>query len=168
MDVDFNAYRRGEFPADHPMEALKNEHHFVRELFDRYFQARDANDKRDAGEHVLLLLEMHTSLEEAVFYPRVRDADPALIDQCEQEHEQAKQLIQRLKIMDENDPQAEAIFRQLADAIYRHVDTEEQQLFPKVRQANLDLSAIGHEMQAFETTMIADRTHKPIAPGLRQ
>lgn len=163
-----SAHRRGEFPVDRPLEALKTDHQLVRQLFDRYFQAQDDNEKKDAGAHTLLLLEMHTSLEETVFYPRVRDVDPALIDQCEHEHEQARQLIDRLKLMDESDPQAVQLFHQLADAIFQHVDIEEQRLFPKVQQANLDLSAIGNEMLAFETRVIAARTQKPVAPGLRQ
>jgi hemerythrin superfamily protein len=166
--MDDSIARRGEFPVDQPIEALRTDHQLVRQLFDRYFQAQDEGEKKDAGHHVLLLLEMHTSLEEGVFYPRVHEADPALIDHCQQEHEVAKQMIERLRIMDEADPQAEQLFRQLADAVFRHVEEEEQQLFPKVEQANLDLSAIGHEMLALETRLIAGRMQKPIAPGLRQ
>lgn len=168
MAIDSDLRRRGEFPVDQPMEALKTDHNLVRQLFGRYFQTWDINEKKDVGRHILSLLEMHTSLEEDVFYPRVRDVDPSLIDHCEQEHEQARQLMERFKLMGDADPQqAEETFRQLADAIFRHIDTEEQQLFPKIRQANLDLNAIGREMQTFETSMIARRLQKPIAPGLR-
>jgi hemerythrin superfamily protein len=159
---------RGEFPADRPLDALRADHHLVRQLFERYFQAQEAAEKRDLGTHVLLLLEMHTSLEEGVFYPRVRDADPALIERCIQEHAQAGQMIATLRRMDESDPQAVQTFHQLADAIFRHVDTEEQQLFPKIAQAGLDLGAIGREMRDFETRLIAGRLQKPAAPGMRQ
>lgn len=168
MDIDTSMRRRGEFPVDRPLDALKTDHQFVRQLFDRYFRTQDEHEKRDAGSHLLLLLEMHTSLEEGVFYPRVRNIAPALLDRCAHEHEQAEHLIARLKIMDEADPQAVALFRELADAVLRHIDAEEQQLFPKVQQANLDLSAIGQEMLALETRMIAGRAHRSVAPGLRQ
>jgi hemerythrin superfamily protein len=167
VDIDAEMRQRGEFPVDQPMEALKTDHHFVRRLFDRYFQSADADEKKDAGRHILSLLEMHTALEEAVFYPRVRSVDASLIDSCEQEHDQARQLLRTLRLMNEGDPQAEPLFRQLADAIFRHIDAEEQELFPKVEQSNLDLSAIGHEMQAYETRLIGDRMQKPIAPGVR-
>jgi hemerythrin superfamily protein len=167
MAIDSNMRNRGEFPVDQPIQALKTDHNLVRQMFDRYFQARDADEKRDVGSHILLLLEMHTSLEEAVFYPRVHDVDPSLIDHCEQDHDQAKQLIESLKLMDEADQQTDRMYRQLADAIFRHVDIEEQQLFPKVEQANLDLSDIGREMQNFEISMIAQRSQRPPTPGLR-
>jgi hemerythrin superfamily protein len=167
VDIDSNAYRRGEFPVDQPMDALRTDHGFARELFDHYFQARDMQEKNALGRHILSLLEMHTSLEENVFYPRVRAADPSLVDHCEQEHEQARQMMKILHLMNDGDAQAEQMFRQLADTIFRHIANEEQQLFPIIEQSNLDLSAIGHEMQAYETRMIAAHAQKPIAPGLR-
>lgn len=159
---------RGEFPIEQPMDALRADHHLVRKLFDRYFRAQEAEEKKDVGTHLLLLLEMHTSLEDSIFYPRVQEADPALVEHCTQEHEHATQLVDRLKLMDESDPQAIALFHELADAIFAHVQEEEQKLFPKVQQAGLDLAAIGREMHAFETRMIAARMQKPAAPGLRQ
>lgn len=167
MDIDTVMRQRGEFPVDQPIEALRTDHQFVRQLFDRYFQTQDADDKQAVGRHVLALLETHTALEEAVFYPRVRSVDPGLIDVFEQEHEQANQLIRTLRLMNDGDPQAEPIFRQLADAILSHIEVEEQQLFPRVEQANFDMSAIGHEMQSVETRMIADRMQRPVAPGFR-
>lgn len=167
MDKDLDAYQRGDFPVDRPLDALREDHRFVRELFDRYFGAQDANDKKDIGGHLLTLLETHTSLEEDVFYRRVRDTDATLVEHCEREHDCAAQMIRSLRLMNDGDPQADQMFRQLADAIFRHIDTEEQQLFPAVEQSSLDLDAIGREMQAAETRMIAARTQKPIAPGLR-
>ncbi|HEV2609980.1 MAG TPA: hemerythrin domain-containing protein [Noviherbaspirillum sp.] len=167
MDMDFSAYQRGDFPVDQPMEALKTDHRFVRELFERYFQAQDADEKKGLGRHVLLLLDMHAAIEERVFYPRVREADPSLIDRCEQEHDQATRLIETLRLMDDDDPLAPQLYRQLADAILAHIESEEQELFPKVAQANMDLTAIGNEMQTLEITLIADRMQKPVAPGLR-
>jgi hemerythrin superfamily protein len=168
VTIDSNFARRGEFPADRPLDALRTEHRLVRQLFEQYFQARDETDKRDTGTHILLLLDMHTSLEEGVFYPRVQEIDPTLIVHCEHEHEQARRIIEMLKPMDEGDPQAERLFRQLADAVFAHIDNEEQQLFPKVEQAGLDLHAIGNEMMALETRMIAAHAQRPVAPGLRQ
>ncbi|WP_019140191.1 hemerythrin domain-containing protein [Noviherbaspirillum massiliense] len=167
MDTDFDARRRGEFPVDAPIEALKTDHALVRQLFDRYFQAKDMNEKKDIGRRLLVVLEEHTALEEGAFYPRVRTVDPSLVDQCEQEHEKAQQLMDRFKITDESDPRIDQLYRQLADAILAHVDNEEQHLFPKIENAQLDLGAIGREMQTFEISMIADRLQKPIAPGLR-
>jgi hemerythrin superfamily protein len=169
MYSDSNAHRReGGFPVDQPTDALKADHHLVRQLFDRYLNTQDLNVKKDVGPQLLLLLDMHTRLEEGVFYVRVRDVDPALVDRCENDHEQARQLMEQLDGMDEGDPQTDRMFRQLADSIFAHIDTEEQQLFPKVEQAKLDLTTIGLEMEAFEASMVAARAQAPEQPGIRQ
>lgn len=156
MDIDpiGNRGREG-FPVDQPLEALKKDHDFIQQLFDRYLQSQDTNVKKEAGPQILLLLDMHTALEEACFYPKVHGLDASLVDECEEEHQQAKQLIQQLKDVDINSPQCEQMFRQLADAIRHHIDLEENQLFPKVRQSNLDLKAMGLDMQDFEANMVA-------------
>ena len=167
MDIDSKIRQRGEFPVDQPLEALKTDHRFVRELFEEYFRTQDEDERKDLGGHILALVEMHADLEENAFYPRVRDADPSLVAHCEDDHAQARQLVEGLKPMDAASPQAETLFRQLADAVLRHVDEEEQQLFPKIAQANLDMAAIGSEMQAFEVRLIAARNQRPVTPGLR-
>jgi hemerythrin superfamily protein len=169
MDSDPNADRdEGGIPVDEPIAVLEADHILARQLFAQYLNTEDPNVRKDTGPRILVLLEVHTALEESVFYPRVHDVDASLVDQCEAEHEQAKQLMAQLRDMDEGDPGTGRIFRQLADAILAHIDTEEQRLFPKVRQANLDLNAIGLEMQAFEASLVAARAQAPGQPGMRR
>ncbi|GAB3554389.1 hypothetical protein GCM10027343_42380 [Noviherbaspirillum agri] len=166
MDIDAEMRRRGEFPVDQPLEALKTDHGFVRQLFEQHFQSQEANNKKELGAHLLALLETHTALEERAFYPRVREVDPSLMDHCEQEHGEARQMIDNLKLMDEGDPHIDALYRRLSDSVLKHVEFEEQQLFPKVEQAGLDMTALGQEMQAVEIQMIAARNQRPVAPGV--
>lgn len=169
MTMDANEHRGDAgFPVDQPMEALKADHHFVRQLFDRYLNTRDMNVKREAGPRAIMLVEMHSALEEGVFYPKVHQADPSLVDRCEDDHQQVKEMIAQLKTMSEDDPQFEQVFRQFADAVLRHVDIEERELFPKVEQANLDLTAIGIQMQMFESSMVAAQARDSGQPGMRQ
>jgi len=167
VDIESQLRGRGEFPSDRPLEALKTDHDLVRQLFDRYFQTSDAGERKDLGGHLLALLEMHAELEENVFYPRVREADPSLVSHCEEEHARARQLIDALKLMDEDGQQAEPLFRQLQEAVSRHVEEEERQLFPKIEQAGLDMGALGNEMQSYEIRLIAARNQRPAAPGIR-
>jgi hemerythrin superfamily protein len=167
VEIDDTSRRRGDFPIDQPLQALKDDHALVRRLFERYFHPEDEADKRDAGTHILQLLHMHTALEEGAFYPRVHAADPALIDHCVEAHDQAKQLIALLEPMDKAEAQAEQLFQRLAEAMLRHIDEEEQQLFPRIEQAQLDMRAVGQEMQALELQLVARHAQKTVAPGLR-
>lgn len=169
MASDPEASRGGGLPTDDPLVELEADHLLVRELFDAYLNVENPDVRKDVGPRILVLLEVHTALEEGVFYPGVRDVDTSLVDQCKAEHEQARQLMEQLHGMDGGDPQAGRTFRQLADLILKHIDTEEQQLFPKVRQANVDLAAIGDEMHAFEASIVAAaQAQASQQPGMRQ
>lgn len=48
------------------------------------------------------------------------------------------------------------------------IEAEERQLFPKVLQTRLDLSAIGQQVQAFEAGLLAARAHRPATLDMRQ
>jgi hemerythrin superfamily protein len=138
-------------------------------MFGSYLNTQDAQVRQEAGPRILELLEMHTMLEETVFYPGVRSVDATLVDHCEDEHQHAKQLISQLKNADPADPKSEQIFRQLADEMMRHIDEEEHQLFPKVEQSQLDLSALGVAMAAYEANMVAAQAQRSEQqrPGMR-
>lgn len=168
MAIDLTAHR-GEsgFPVDHPLDALKADHNLVRQLFDRCLNSQDISERSAICAELLMRLDMHMSMEEGAFYPSVREVDLALVDQCEAEHEAAKQLMDELRAMDLGDPQAEDLFRQLADGVRSHLDTEEQQLFPKLQQAKLDLPTIGIDMQAFESSLLAAQGQAAQRPGVR-
>jgi hemerythrin superfamily protein len=143
------------FPVAQPTEALRMDHAFVRQLFSRFLNTDNEAVRQEAGPRILELLEMHSSVEETVFYPQVRDLDESLIQEFVQEHGDADQLIQQLKSMDPCSPQAEPIYRRLCESVLHHIDEEEHDLFPKVEQANLDLEHIGLQMQAFEANLVS-------------
>jgi hypothetical protein len=69
--------------------------------------------------------------------------------------------------MSMDDARAEPLVRELLDAVLSHIRQEEQQLFPELRQAKLDLTSIGLEMQAFEANLVhmqaqlSDRAARP-------
>jgi len=166
-EMELHEHRGGGFPVDQPMEALRKDHHFVRQLFDRYLNTQDMKVKQEAGPRILALLEMHMAVEESIFYPSVHEVDPQLVDHGEEEHEEAKQIMQQLKNMHPGDAQCDQLFKKLADSVLHHIETEEQQLFPKVQQANLDLSAIGLQMQAYEANMVSTMARDSAQRGSR-
>jgi hemerythrin superfamily protein len=161
MDMNPVGNRQSEgFPVDQPLQALEKDHHYVRELFGHFLNTQDVLVRQQAGPQILLALEMHAALEEAVFYPHVRSVDPALVTECEEEHGQADQLIRQLKGMDVTDPQCDRMFRHLCDAVLHHIEAEENRLFPKLRQSSMDMEALGLEMQAFESNMVAQQAQQ--------
>ncbi len=75
------ARRQGSFSMDDPMQSLLHDHHYLRQLMQRYLSTQDVKVKRQAGPQICQALQLHTSLEESVFYPRVESLDAALVSQ---------------------------------------------------------------------------------------
>jgi len=153
MDTTMNE-NRGAFPVDRPVEALLRDHNTVRKLAESYLNSQSTEVKKEAASQILLLLETHSQLEESVFYPAVRSADSSMIGHFEQEHQKTDDLLQSLKSMSLDDPQAEQMLQQLIDMTMHHIQEEESEFFPKLEQANLDMAQIGLQMQAFEANLI--------------
>lgn len=83
-------------------------------------------------------ITMHTTIEEEIFYPALRDAvDGRLADESEDEHAQVAEIIAAVEDMDPGDPTLERTMRMLRSALTDHMRKEENVVFPK---ANVDLA----------------------------
>jgi iron-sulfur cluster repair protein YtfE (RIC family) len=114
-------------------------------------------DKAALVEQICHELEVHTRIEEEIFYPRVRaDADGTdeLLDEAKVEHQSAKELIAALKIGAPDEGIYDAQVTVLGEYVNHHVKEEERQLFPKVKRSKqMDLAALGEELAERKTQL---------------
>jgi hemerythrin superfamily protein len=130
------------------IQIIRQDHRKVEGLFKKFDQAKsDRARKRICGQ-VIEELEVHTKLEEEIFYPAVRKelGDEEMIEEAEKEHQQAKDIIQELKTMDGEDQQLEEKFAELVECINHHVEEEEGEMLPKVEESDMDLAHYGEQM----------------------
>lgn len=166
MDTNLHE-NRGAFPADRPVEALLRDHNIFRKLADAYQNSHSTEARKEAAEQILSLLEIHSRLEETVFYPAVRSVDASMIGHFEEEHQKTDDLIQSLKSMSMDDPQCDRMFRQLIDTTMHHIEEEENEFFPKLEQAQMDMAPIGLQMQAFEANLVHAQAQQSAQRGAR-
>jgi len=145
---------RDAFPADNPVQALLRDHDLVRKLADKYRNTDSTEVRKQAATQLIQAIHMHSRLEEGVFYPGVRRVDPNLVARFEEDHLAVDDLLATLQGMAPDTPRAEALVGELIDTVLSHIRQEEEQLFPELRQAALDLTSIGLEMQAFEANLV--------------
>jgi hypothetical protein len=130
------------------IEVLMEDHAYVKQAY-RTFQKMDHAD-RDALRTLVkqVALKVHTRIEEEIFYPAVRKAlkDADLMNEAEIEHDSAKTLIRQLERMKPGDPRYVAAFTVLCEYVEHHVKEEEDEMFPKVRRAGLNLKALGAKL----------------------
>ena len=133
---------------------LKQQHDEVEELFQRFEATSDGAEKTraDLAERITADLDVHAQIEEEIFYPAVREQGGKLADlveEGEEEHGEAKQLIGAIKRITEDATLKERV-NQLAGAIRHHVKEEENEMFPKYRE-QIDaatLEELGERLEA--------------------
>ena len=113
--------------------------------------------KRTLAEQVFTELEMHTQLEETVFYPTVNeetDEGPALVQESLSEHETVKTLIQALRSMAHDTDEFDAKFQELIRTVAHHVEEEEAAMFPLAEEELADdLTEMKDEMQELKADL---------------
>jgi len=131
---------------------LKEDHQEVRKQF-RAFRKPDQTpvEKQGIVDTILELLTVHTYIENEVMYPRVRELVPDLEDdvlESYEEHHVADVLCVELAMMDATDERFDAKTTVLIENVEHHMEEEEQDWFPKVREAlgRKQLQEIGEEL----------------------
>jgi CobQ-like glutamine amidotransferase family enzyme len=139
------------------IDLLEEDHRQVEEFFDKYEELEDANDKEQLAVKICSALQVHTQLEEEIFYPAAREAieNPELIDEAIVEHASAKQLIGEIEKMKPGEELYDAKLKVLQEQVLHHVEEEEGELFPQVEASELDLEALGKKMAERKAALLS-------------
>jgi hemerythrin superfamily protein len=133
------------------IEMLKEDHAKVKKAF-KEFEKMDRSDEETCRQLVQTVcedLKVHTTLEEEIFYPALRDAleDEDILNEAAVEHETAKMLIDQLENMEPDDPNYYATFTVLGEYVMHHVKEEEGEMFPEAKKTDIDFESLAQRMQ---------------------
>jgi hemerythrin superfamily protein len=154
--------RRTARSAPNAIAMLREDHKRVQEMFDRFEKTRDGERKQKLVEQICHELEIHTQLEEEIVYPAVRAAigDDDLMDEATVEHQSAKDLIDQLRGMEPDDELYDAKVTVLGEYIKHHVKEEQNEMFPKAREADVDLADLGEQMRERKRSLTEEAPEK--------
>jgi hemerythrin superfamily protein len=150
-------------PADEQdaIELLKADHAAVKKLFKAYEKLvkdeAESSEKQELAEQICLMLTVHATIEEEIFYPAARAAleEQDLLDEAEVEHASAKELIAQIESASPDEELYDAKVTVLGEYIDHHVKEEEGEMFPLVKKAKLDIDQLGEEMAARKEELLA-------------
>jgi hemerythrin superfamily protein len=117
---------------------LRNDHKTVERLFKRFEKAGDRAhvEKRQIVDRIIEELSVHAAVEEQVFYPVARatvpDTEDVALESLE-EHHIVKWVLAELVDLDPSDERFDAKVTVLIENVRHHVEEEEGEFFPKVR-----------------------------------
>lgn len=121
------------------IELLKKDHQTVRDLFKKLENTSETAIK--TRESILLKLreelDLHTAIEEKLFYPSLKEEDTTedLTYEAYEEHDLVKYELQGLAGDGPGSKEWNAKVKVLKELVEHHVKEEETELFPKVKKA---------------------------------
>lgn len=138
--------------ASDAITLLTADHEEVRELFEEYEELvadrASEEDKQELVQQICTMLTIHADLEEEILYPAARtviDA-PEQLDEAVVEHATFRGLIEQLQQSSPDEELYDAKVKVLGEYVEHHVGEEESELFPALREAEVDLDALGAEL----------------------
>jgi uncharacterized membrane protein YgcG len=142
-------------PKKDAIQVLEEDHVKVEKAFEQFEKLgeEDSEQKQQIVSTVLSDLKVHTVIEEELFYPRLLEATRGdedvedLLDEAEVEHTSAKEMIAQIEAMDPGERLYDAKFTVLCEYVKHHVKEERNEMFPKAKKSDLDLEAIGEELE---------------------
>ena len=136
---------------------LKADHKKVSGLFADFEKARAATTKKKLVSTICMELSVHAQVEEEVFYQAVKAAlkDKELIPEAVVEQATMKALIGQIEGVEPDGEMYDAKVKVLSEYVKHHVKEEHTEMFPKAAKTRLDMVALGAQMAARKSELLA-------------
>jgi hemerythrin superfamily protein len=120
------------------LEVLKQDHQKVKGLFQEARQGTDRNKRKELFDKIDTELEIHTHIEETIFYPAIEEHEEfkEMVAEALEEHQEAKMLLDELEELGADNHDFSSKLQQLMEAVEHHVEEEEGEMFPKIREVS--------------------------------
>ena len=139
---------------------LMADHKEVKGWFSEFEKSRSEARKQELAQKICTALKAHTTIEEEIFYPAFLEAtgDKDIHHEAEVEHDGAKKLIAEIEAAAPDDDYYDAKVSVLSEMIKHHVKEEEKRggMFSKARESDMDLEALGAQLQQRKEEVMAD------------
>jgi hemerythrin superfamily protein len=146
--------KEGFYVSTDAIVLLKADHKEIKRVFRQFEQAGEdaVKEKGELVGKMIELLTVHTYLENELIYPEVRRLLPDLEDdvlESYEEHHVADVLCMELAGLKPDAERFDAKTTVLIENVTHHIEEEEQDWFPKVREGlgRKQLSDLGERMQ---------------------
>jgi hemerythrin-like domain-containing protein len=144
------------------LDLLTAQHRDVEDDVDRFRATDDPQERATIAKAVIRSLRLHTTIEEQYLYPGIRerigDLEDDVLEDLE-EHHAMEMLLDELEHLDPTDERFAPKFLVMSELVAHHVEEEEQDEFPVVREhfPAADLEQLGEQMQARYTELLQEQ-----------
>jgi iron-sulfur cluster repair protein YtfE (RIC family) len=141
-------FREGEIM--NAIELLKEDHNKVSRLFQKV-KGSEESEHKELFEKIKEELEVHTHIEETIFYPKMKEEKELedIVLEGIEEHHQTKIFLRELSALTDESEKFEPKLKVLMEGVEHHVQEEEGEMFPKIEELfdQSVLEELGKEME---------------------
>lgn len=140
-----------------PIEILMQDHREVEQLFAGYQKSPDPA----VVQQICTELTVHAAAEEKVVYPALGGdvtGGKGMRQHAEKEHRQVKDAILEIERLGYTDPAVEELMHTIIKGVTEHVQEEENEVFPKMREdlTAERIEALGQELESTKQQLLAE------------
>ena len=132
------------------IELLKQDHDKVDRLFQKVKATKD-EDHQELFEQIKQELDVHTHIEETIFYPKIKEEKELedIVLEGIEEHHQVKMFLRELSGLADDSEKFEPKLKVLMEDVTHHVQEEEGEMFPKIEKIfdESTLEDLGKQME---------------------
>ena len=142
------------------VKLLKDDHEKVKGLFRQFEKARGEAKKKQLADEIMMELEVHSKIEEEIFYPAVREKGGSegqeIVAESIEEHHVVDVLMQEIRGLDPSDERFEAKMTVLIENVEHHIEEEEKEMLPDAqKKLGKDVEALGDQMEQRKQQLMA-------------
>ncbi len=145
-------------------DMIRFDHSHVLLTFHQYTTSKKPAVKKALADTICSALEIHATLEEEIFYPQIRQLNPALpvLQKSVPEHQEMRRLIGELRACDPASARHDALLLELMRDVLHHVADEETVLLPEAETAlgSDRLSELGVKMSKRRMALLKPQAGK--------
>lgn len=134
------------------LELLKQDHQHVKELFQQADGTQDSNERKQLSNQIETALEIHAHIEETVFYPALEEREELkdMVAEAREEHQEVKALLEEIEDLQSDGDELDSKLQELQETVEHHVEEEEGEMFPKVRELfqQGELERLGSQLES--------------------
>jgi hemerythrin superfamily protein len=157
-------------------QLLKKDHAAVKKLMTAFGRTAATAPRRRQQliDKIATELEIHSTIEEEIFYPAVKRSSGGarLVSEAETEHKKVEHLVSEAQGLDPGSDEIAAKVKTLHDAVLHHATEEEREMFPLAEETLRDeLNELGNELAARKRTLARSRLQRAkraVKKGIRK
>jgi hemerythrin superfamily protein len=149
-------------PDNDVIALLERDHREVESLFSQLESTSDPGQRADLLSEITTELTIHAAAEEKHVYPRLRELSEEgseLRDHAIGEHRDMNEHLAEINQIDPADPRFASVLQQLKESVEHHVEEEEADVFPFLRDKLSD-----RELTDLADTVQRSKDQKPEPP----